>query len=70
MKDQSYIFKNTQKIFNKWNSLSDNGPWTGEEDKCYSTVTINTNIANVNAAESATIKTTLCTIDSQQCQIN
>ena len=34
------------------------------------TVTINTNIANVNAAESATIKTTLCTIDSQQCQIN
>ena len=35
-----------------------------------STVTINTNIANVNAAESATIKTPLCTIDSQQCQIN
>ena len=34
------------------------------------TVTINTNIANVNAAESATIKTPLCTIDSQQCQIN
>ena len=29
-----------KKIFDKWNSLSDNGPWTGEEDKCYSTVTI------------------------------
>ena len=39
-------------------------------DSSSDTLTINTNTANVNATESATIKTPLCTIDSQQCQIN
>lgn len=29
------------KISNEWNKLSDNGPWMGDENTCYTTVTIN-----------------------------
>lgn len=29
-----------KELFNKWNQLSDNGPWTGDNNKCYSKVTI------------------------------
>ena len=27
-------------LFNKWNSLSNNGPWTGDNNTCYTKVTI------------------------------
>lgn len=27
-------------LSNKWNSLSNNGPWTGDTNTCYNTVTI------------------------------
>lgn len=27
-------------LFDKWANLSDNGPWTGDNNKCYSKVTI------------------------------
>lgn len=30
-----------KELFNKWNQLSDNGPWTGDNNKCYPKVTIN-----------------------------
>lgn len=39
-RETAFPKEEVSKIFDKWNSLSDNGPWTGEEDKCYSTVTI------------------------------
>lgn len=29
-----------KELFNKWNQLSDNGPWTGDNNKCYPKVTI------------------------------
>jgi len=29
-----------KEIFNKWDKLSDNGPWTGDNTKCYKTATI------------------------------
>lgn len=33
--------KNTiNTLADKWNSLSNNGPWTGNNDTCYTTVTI------------------------------
>lgn len=30
----------TEELFIKWNNLTDNGPWTGDEKACYKTVTI------------------------------
>lgn len=29
-----------QKIKNNWNNISDNGPWTGDTNKCYKTIII------------------------------
>ena len=29
-----------QNIKDKWKNLSDNGPWTGDQNKCYKTITI------------------------------
>lgn len=28
--------ESVKKLFEKWNKLSDNGPWTGDKDSCYS----------------------------------